>query len=291
MKAKRKLFSIKPNEVSIVREPANLVKFLVMKDDGTLEINISSNGTQEGTKIKVNGEEIKGLTSINLWYNAPLPGSSVSMSGPALSCSYCKVVEVEDGFSRTETYTLNKGEHTMDKELVKLLKSYFGDKWTMIKEDLSEDAVKALKEALITVNKYKDEFPDELKGAVGMLAKYASSGYGSEKEEETEEEKKRRLAEEAAAAAANKKSADAVAKQITDVKTEITKSITDLTKAVTDGNEAGKKLATDVASLAQRLDAVEKNATVRKGVEGQEDNNKGGDNRVNITDKFPSIPI
>lgn len=214
---KRKLFSIKPDEVSLVGKPANQVKFLVMKGE------------------------------------------------------------------------------PMDQELIKLLKSYFGEKWEMVKKEISPDAIKALKESLAAVNKYAGEFPEELKKAIGVLADYAASGYGTpaaekipdevvaeaaaaeaaKKVAETAEEKKKRLAEEAAAAASCQKSADA-AKQIE----TLTKSITDLTKTVTD----------NVASLATRLEAVEKTTAARKSMDGQDDKNvEKGDKGTK--DNFPSIPI
>jgi hypothetical protein len=289
MKPARKLFDIKPSEVSIVGKPANQVKFLTFKDDGKLEVNIISDGTPAGTIIKVNGEEIKDLSSLSIWYQKPLPNAPAgSIYGPALSCSYSKVVNMENGFAQTETFTLNKGD-CMDKELEKLLKSYFGDKWAVAKKDLTEEAVKALKDALTSVNKYKDEFPDELKSAVGVLADYASSGYGYPEKKETDEEKKKRLEAEAAAAAAAKKGDDAVSKIAETLKADIAKSVADLTKAVTDSTEASKKMATDVSDLAKRLEVVEKTAQVRKGVEGQDTANNG--DNANPKDNFPSIPI
>lgn len=217
MTPKRKLFSIKPNEVSIVGKPANQVKFLVMKGE------------------------------------------------------------------------------PMDQELIKLLKSYFGEKWEMVKKEISPDAIKALKDSLAAVNKYAGEFPEELKKAIGVLADYAASGYGTPAEEktaeeiaaetaaaeaakkavETPEDKKKRLEEEAAAAAAYQKSNDA-AKQIE----TLTKSITDLTKMVTE----------NVATLATRLEAVEKTTATRKSMDGQGDSNmeKGDQGTV---DYFKSIPM
>jgi len=282
-KPKRKMIVIQPTEVSIVDRPANLTKFLVMKSDGSLEITISSDGTPEGTLIKVNGEEIKDLTSLNIWYNKPLPDAPAnSVCGPALSCSYSRVVNIENGFAQTETFTLNKGDTQMNKELEALLKTYFGNKWVVKKADLSEDAIKALKEALALINKYKADFPEELTGAVGVLADFAASEFSSPvKAEETPEEKKKRLEAEVAAAAAKKgdiEKSDA-----------LTKSITELTKSVNDSNEANKKLVSDLTEITKRLEVVEKAAPGSNVITTTDDKNKG--KNTDMVDHFPSIPM
>jgi len=71
----------------------------------------------------------------------------------------------------------------MNKELKELLDSYFGEEVSFDTEEfekakLSDKALDALKGALNLINKYKKDFPDDLKDAVGVLAKYASYGYG-----------------------------------------------------------------------------------------------------------------
>ena len=63
-------------------------------------------------------------------------------------------------------------------ELEELLNEYFEGNWEIEKKEIPKDALKALKEALTDINKYKADFPGDLLKAVGILAKYAGYGYG-----------------------------------------------------------------------------------------------------------------
>ena len=100
------------------------------------------------------------------------------------------------GDSDTQKINIKK-VNIMDPELKKLLDSYFGEEVSFDTEEfekakLSDKALNALKGALNLVNKYKADFPDDLKKAVGVLAKYSSYGYGypAEKNEDKKNEDK-----------------------------------------------------------------------------------------------------
>ncbi|GAH67857.1 unnamed protein product, partial [marine sediment metagenome] len=180
-------------------------KFLIVKkDDKKINISIESDATIKGTKIIVNGEEIKNLQDFHFSFYKPRGGEDKALAGGPISCSYSKITETEDGFKHSDTFYLSKSEMEvngmdMNKELKDLLDSYFDEEVSFAPEEfefekakLSDKALNALKGALNLINKYKKDFPDDLKDAVGVLAKYASYGYGypAKKKEDDKDLKK-----------------------------------------------------------------------------------------------------
>ncbi|MBW1723696.1 MAG: hypothetical protein JRJ78_16820 [Deltaproteobacteria bacterium] len=170
----------------------------------------------------------------------------------------------------------------MDTELTGLLKEYFGEDIEIDvekKEELSDKALNAVKGALKLVNKYKADFPDDLKKAVGTLAKYAGYGYGypAKKEEVSKAEPEPGQPNEPTS-----KTADP---------SEIQKSIEELTKSIEKleqekNQQAQEEVSKTLESLSKRLEAVEKGTGIKKSVEGQDD-----DNTQHVNDPWPSIKI
>jgi hypothetical protein len=90
-------------------------------------------------------------------------------------------VSLVDAAANRKKFAIIKRRQHMEKELTELIKAMVDD---VKDEDLEkakqipEDAAKALKEALTTLNKYKGDYPDDVLTAIKTLTKYASYGYG-----------------------------------------------------------------------------------------------------------------
>lgn len=323
MQKSRKLKDIEVRELSLVNDPANERKFLFVKSNKKksvkLDLGITSDGTVGGTVIKLNGEDLADVENFNFnLYNSLNNGPD-----SPVGCSYSKLVDGDNGFKRSETFWLSKAKGiSMDSELVELLKSLFGDEVDFKKKaDIGEDALKAVKSALKTLGKYKDDFPDDLKKAIGTLAKYASDGYGypeakgdkDKKEEEDKDKLKKAGAkfskdtltklQEVVKAVEALKSILPELKEATqkskdgDEKDELSKSLEELqkklatlTKSVSEedkskGSEEIGKLTETIKSLTERLTTIEKAAGVKQGIDGQDDI-KDDDNKDK---KWPSL--
>ena len=207
-KPKRKIEDIQIDEVSVVNAPANKQSFLFYKGavapeepklgklEEPVEVAISSDGTEEGTKIIVNGTEIENINDFSFYYCK----RNEMGENPIINCSYGKIVESTDGFQRSETYWLTKnakvesrkGDKPMLKtEILNVLKKLAGvENYEFVcKKESKEDMQKNIKAALEVVDTYIDDMPDYLKTAVKALAEYAAMGMEAE-EEMMEEEKK-----------------------------------------------------------------------------------------------------
>ena len=222
------LKNIEPSEISYTDLPATRKKFLFFKrdmqklfekyqdssdiqkrrfliakkNDKKISISIESDGTIKGTKIIVSGEEIKDPQDFHFSFYKPRGEEGREIAGISpISCSYSKITETEDGFKHSDTFYLSKSEMEvngmdMNKELKDLLDSYFDEEvsfapeeFELEKAELSDKALNAIKGALKLISKYKADFPDDLKGAVGVLAKYASYGYGYPAKKKEEDKK------------------------------------------------------------------------------------------------------
>ncbi len=178
------------------------------------------------------------------------------------------------------------------KELRKLFKDYFGDEFEkeefekFEKAELKSDILNAIKGALKLVVKYKGDFPDDLKKAVGVLAKYASYGYGTTEKRGDDFEKALKDALEKSGAKLSKSTIEQITKTIeilskligleikkkTDVELiqeqidSLKKSIEDAVKKK-DEDEVGtetEKLTETIDALKKRLETVEKSKGVKK---------------------------
>lgn len=317
----RSLSDIDLEEVSLVDLPANKRKFLFFKSgkpedqkDGSgsinkednLKISIESNGSKKGTKILVNGEEIEGMNS---FYFSLYEDSEIS-DNARISCSYTKAVEVEDGFKRTESYYLTKGDNPMDNEMKALLAELLGEDFDADEFAKSNDT-EAIKGALKLVAKYKSDFPDELVEAVKVLAKNANytnkaeendSDAGKDNDLEKSGKKfskdtiEKLLAmfktlqsilpnDDTSKTAKKDNDADAVAKNDnSNDKDKVEKNADDkssnafdelkksIEKMATENADSLKELSETVDQVSKRLEAVEKEKGVKKGIDGQDDN-------------------
>lgn len=297
----RKLKDIETTEVSFVDAPAIKRKFLFFKQDKKkMKIEIESDGTIGGTDILIDGEKVENLRDFSFSLYPPIEGN---VKSAIVNCSYSKVVDTKDGFKRSETFYLAKGDKSMNEEFIKLLKEYFGEDVKMDfekAEELSDKAVDAIKEALKLVNKYKGDFPDDLKKAVGTLAKYASAGYGyPEKKEKKDDIEKtgakfskdtlERIKKAIEALEALKALLPELKEQTqkSDVKSELDKSIEKLSKSIEElemkaetkddkeepekkEDEGKEEIAKKIDDLLKRFENIEKKVGVRKSVEGQD---------------------
>lgn len=294
----RKLKDIETREVSLVGKPANMRPFLFHKqEDSTkesqskqakklktkLNIVIDSDGTVSGTKIVVNKEEIENMRdfSFSFWSNSDMN---------PVSCSYSKFVETDDGFSRSETFYLTKGNLKMDKKTIELLKAYLGLDEIKV-EDLKQNP-EDINKAMSLINEYRADFPDDLKDAVGVIAKSIAP---VEKADEKKDTKEKDDVEKAGAKLSKdtlKKLTDALSalkSLIPEVKSkteksddsedkqdEVTKALEDLVKSVED-IEKKQTDATEsealslLKDLGKRLKVVEKASGGKKSIDGQDD--------------------
>lgn len=172
MAKSRNLKNIEINEISLVDLPANKLPFLFFKRKGDndpinkqkkVTIGIESDGTVGGTKITVNGKKLGKLRSFDFSFYGADPKATIH-------ASYSKETGDKDGFTRTETFYLSKGEQ-MKSETLKAIQAYLDTEEIDFEKKVSEeDIAKAL--TLITEH-YKESFPEDLEKAVGVIAKCA----------------------------------------------------------------------------------------------------------------------
>lgn len=171
----RKLSGIKINEISLVDLPANKQSFLFFKRDGSkqedsiekakkIKIAIESDGTVGATTISVNGKKLSGLQDFNFSFYGTDPKQSIH-------ASYSKQTKDGDGFSRTETYHLSKGD-VMKEETLKALQKYLGTEEIDFEKKVSEEEIQ--KALTLIAEQYQESFPEDLEKAVGLIAKCAA---------------------------------------------------------------------------------------------------------------------
>jgi len=269
-----------------------------------LKLSIESDGTVKGTRILVNGNALTDLQDFNFYFYNAKDKNDVS----PVSCSYSKITSEENKFRHTETFYLVKGVNIMDDELAKLLQEYFGEeaKIDFTKAELSDEALKAIKEALSTVNKYRKDFPKDLQDAVGTLAKYAGYGYGypakktkdavskagAKFSKDTLEKLKKAIeALEALRSVLPEPKQKSMSNADSDevlngVLEKISKSIESLEE------HTNKQQATKLEAIAKRLEEIEKGVGIRKSVEGQDSEDDDDDSKdKDVKDPWPSIKV
>jgi len=298
MEKSRKMKDIALKEVSLVDKPANKRSFLLFKQDGKSEsqddsllkakkkinIEIDSDGTKKGTKIKVNGDTIANMKSFNfsIW--------SESLDDSSVSCSYSKLVESEGGFQRTESYYLAKGDSPMDERIVEILKKLFGEKITKFeKVELNEETIVEIVKALTIIEEYKDEFPTDLGSAIGLLALHAGQGYkqpelvekaGAKLSKDTLTKMKALVAaakaleallpKEAGDDDVNKKAEDEKASQLQKTVETLAKSVSDITGKMEkkEASEQLEKINGVLSEVSNRLKVLEgKPVSTKKSLE------------------------
>jgi len=288
-KKTRTLKDIDLKEVSLVDRPANKQDFLFYKNNGgkpqmfskknKINIVIDSDGTAKGTVITLNKEKIKDLRSFNfsLWHTGANDAN--------VSCDYSKLVETDDGFSRSESYYLTKGDSKMHKDIKAQLEKYFGEDEVDFTKAVEDEAViKSLK----TIADYREDFPDDLKDAVGTILKRAAlikkeEEAASEKDsdedsdEDETEEKSVDADEDPEEEEEEEKEKKPVEKKKTKTKkVDLLKQVATLTEQIDNLEKKQKKsdgldeVSKALAGLTKRLKAVEEETGVRKSVEGQD---------------------
>lgn len=147
-------------------------------------------------------------------------------------------VSIVDAAANRRRFYFVKREDKMDelKTLLKEIGVADGDAERIAKQDIPADALSALKGALKTLSKYKEDFPDDVAKAIGTLASAAGSGYPEVEEEEKkkadkkadkkcdedyDEEKKPKKKSELAEIA---EKVDALAKAVADLKAPVQKA-------------------------------------------------------------------
>jgi len=201
----------------------------------------------------------------------------------------------------------------MDPEIQKLLNEYFGEEVSIEefeKAELSEEAIKAIKGALNLINKYKADFPDDLKKAVGLLAKYAA-GYGyPAKKKEVKKEGDQDLEKSGIVLSKDSiKKIKNVIKALKDLLPEI-EANKGLEKSDDSEEDAGKEFkkalaeVTDIAKklekkleekdqtiekLGKRLETVEKEKGIKKGIDSQDSDD--GDDSNKSKKKWASFGV
>lgn len=288
-----KMKDIRVNEVSMVDKPANKLPFLFFKREGEQNVNlnkktkikieIESDGTGKGTKITVNGDKLGEVRDFSFYFYGNDAQSPVS-------CSYSKVVEAEDGFKRTETYYLSKGEIVMSKEMLKALQKYFDTEDIDFEKKVDEEEIQKTIE-LIT-KEYKESFPEDLEKAVGILAKCASGGYQVKEKEELEKAGAKFSKDVIKKVQAVIAAVEALKAMMPDLKgttqkagdgeseemAALTKQLEELKKVIADSGLEKKdedkseitKLTEVVEKVAERVKTMEKGGAVKKSIDDQE---------------------
>lgn len=290
-KRQGKLKDIHIKELSLVDLPANKLPFLFFKREGDvdpvnkkkkIEIGIVSDGTVGGTAVSVNGKKLGKLKSFDFsFYGGGDPKSMIH-------ASYTKAASDSDGFSRTETYYLNKGD-VMKDSTVKALQEYLGtDEIDFEKKASEEDIEKAL---LLITKEYKESFPEDLENAIMLIAKSAVVGCNVEGFLKDDLEKAgakfskdalQKLKNVLAAVEALKSILpdNKDAKEKSDISN--TSAVDTLCKSITQLNESiGKiddkkeesvasKLAETLEGLSKRLKSIEDGGVTKKSLEGDE---------------------
>lgn len=283
----KNLKDIKIKEVSLVDLPANKRAFLFFKrkdDSGQsqfvkakkkITIAIESNGTVGGTKVAVNGDDLGKLRSFDFSFYGDDPKQSIH-------ASYSKVTESVDGFSRTETYYLTKGQ-IMDEKTLKALKKYLGTDEIDFEKKVDEEAIQT---SLNLISEhYQDSFPEDLVNAVGIIAKCAVSSYDTAENVEKagarlskDMIKKLKAIIEALTGLMPAESQSTEKANGGDETSELTKQLAELKDAVAKLNPTKKDdNKTDVAELTKQLKevsesvkALEKDGATKKSITGDD---------------------
>lgn len=255
--AKRIISDIQPEEVSLVGSPANREKFLIVKGvDGSTSISIESDGTTKGTVLKVNGKVIRNCAGLYF---------ATGFEQEKAECSYSVNSKNKEGFTEFKSYYLEKSKETiMDKNILAELQKFTGEEIDVEKMDLT-DAIENIQKAMEMVNEFKEDLPDDLAKAVGVLAKHAAVNCTEDVEVMKEEEKVEKK-EDATDVDPEKQEIEKEEVQKEDAQAEAIEKMTD---AVTKVGEA-------MEQLSKRLEVVEKSTGGRKSIDSQDVEKQSG---------------
>ena len=302
-----KLRDIKLNEISLVDMPANKRPFLFFKRKGAHEsqfvkakkkitIAIESNGLVGGTKVSVNGEDLGKLRSFDFSFYGEDPKQLIH-------ASYSKVAASEDGFSRTETYYLSKGEITMDSKTLKALQTYMGTEDIDFEKKVGEEEIE---KALTLISEhYKETFPEDLENAVGVIAKCAASSYEKKDDDKDVEKAGAKFSADARkkikavitsleamlpGASESKEKSDSGSDKLA----EVVKQVAELKEALAKKLDPGKKdddksivaeLTKSLKEISDRLNAVEGDDATKKSIDGDGNDDDDDDEQKGAGEK------
>ena len=190
------------------------------------------------------------------------------------------------------------GDIKMDENIQKIIQAYFGeDKVDFAKAENSDVITKSLE----TINEYQNDFPDDLKKAVGVIVKQA--GNEPKKIDEQDKDKDGKTDVEKAGAKFSKETLKKLQGLLASLKSilpalegnveksvqsEAEKSVAELEKKIAtleknSDDNAKDELTKTLAALNERLATVEKGTGVKKGIPGQDDTTD------NSGKKWPSL--
>lgn len=287
----KNLSNIKIKEVSMVDLPANKQPFVFFKRKGAehsqfaiakkkIKIEIESNGTVGGTKVAVNGDELGKLRGFDFSFYGEDAKQSVH-------ASYSKTTESVDGFSRTETYYLTKGQ-IMDKKTLEALKKYLGTDEIDFEKKVDEEEIQKAVE-LITEH-YKESFPEDLANAVGVIAKRAAGSYAVKDDKDVSKAgarlskdmiKKLKAIIEALSGLIPAESQSTEKADGGDETSELAKQITTLTEAIAkldpekkdDNKSSVAELTKQLKEVSESVKALEKDGVTKKSITGDDNGN------------------
>ena len=193
--------SLKIDEISFVETPANLQPFLFWKRlsqvpedqiskaaDVSLKLAFETDGTADGTVVKVNGKLVPDLTSLSLSYSPVLPYDPRGPEQGAMAAGvpykpvgainlYCnyntKALPDDNGVSETRSYQVTKNieeieDEKADPEDLAVLRLV-----TPVADDVDAALAKAIAPCARTIAVYRDDLPPTLAGAVEEIIRLA----------------------------------------------------------------------------------------------------------------------
>jgi hypothetical protein len=185
---KRELSDINVEEVSLVDRAANKRTFFFVKrdssddggsgDDSTgTTIKIDSDGTIDGTKANVNGNDIDPH-SIHFGFDKDQSPESLDAQGNKnprkVDFHFCQKCLGTDGIHKTTTHTLSKRDNTekpVSNEDVTAIRKFLDDNEAPVAVGAT-DATRIAK-ALAVLTEYQDAFPASITDAIKDLVKVA----------------------------------------------------------------------------------------------------------------------
>lgn len=184
--------------------------------------------------------------------------------------------------NRKKFYITKRSKH-MDEEFVEILKGWFGEEFNdeaqaKLEKAMPEETAKIIQDAVGALDKYKDEYPDDVENAIKVLLKYAVYGYQTNKSDD-EKLDMEKIVE--AIEKAGKKLSKATREQIQKLKGIIDKLLE------ADADETKKQFGNLPADVVEKLKELEdiKKADAEKARKEAEDKEKNRDDKIDALQK------
>ncbi len=267
-----KLTDMEINEVSFVDSPANKRRFLLIKrDEGeSIAISITTDGTHDGTDVKVNGETLPDMVDFHF-------SCCRNNDGNPISCSYSTSLKGDDGVGCIETYYLSR-PHIEEKNMqfIELLKSLTGLEVT---ENIIKD--EAFRKAVSILGEYQDLMPEDLQNAMKHLAKRAVETVVKADEDDA-------VSLEEIAQTSSEPAAETIS-QDTSMIPKDTAAITKVNAndGASNGADILSELEDTLESISRRLEVVEKTTAGKKSLDDDDGDHAQGIRKSN--ERWPSL--